>query len=351
MKTNNYLAVVLSFLSIATHAQTQNVALGKNAYSSSLENGNQYPVSNAVDGNGAGSQITSNGSCSSGNCTRWSSGFSDPQWMYIDLGGPYNITAVKLYWEVANAKEFAIQVSNNAIIWTDIQTITNNTSFSNSYTFSNVSGRYVRMYGTARNTVYGYSLWEFEVYGTAIILPVKLTGFSASAGRQGVALNWRAHLDKPTFFNVERSPDAIHFSTVGSLTLTPAGNSSTGYFLDAQLLGGKSYYRLAYREAGTGTLTYSGIVPVTAFANNGLSIYPNPVKGGNLYLNLPPTYIGPVELTVRSVAGNLISKQMVQAGNTTQLHTQLKTGLVPGLYWLDVVMQNQPAAHLKLIVE
>ena len=27
------------------------------------------------------------------------------------------------------------------------------------------SGRYVRMYGTARGTPYGYSLWELQVYG------------------------------------------------------------------------------------------------------------------------------------------------------------------------------------------
>jgi hypothetical protein len=28
-----------------------------------------------------------------------------------------------------------------------------------------VSGRYVRLLGTQRGTAYGYSLWEFEVYG------------------------------------------------------------------------------------------------------------------------------------------------------------------------------------------
>jgi beta-glucosidase len=28
------------------------------------------------------------------------------------------------------------------------------------------SGRYVRMYGTQRGTQYGYSLWEFQVYGS-----------------------------------------------------------------------------------------------------------------------------------------------------------------------------------------
>ncbi|MEC0128895.1 hypothetical protein [Paenibacillus pabuli] len=32
-------------------------------------------------------------------------------------------------------------------------------------TFNEVEARYVRMYGTVRATIYGYSLWEFEVYG------------------------------------------------------------------------------------------------------------------------------------------------------------------------------------------
>jgi hypothetical protein len=29
---------------------------------------------------------------------------------------------------------------------------------------SPASGRYVRMLGTQRATIYGYSLWEFEIY-------------------------------------------------------------------------------------------------------------------------------------------------------------------------------------------
>jgi hypothetical protein len=28
------------------------------------------------------------------------------------------------------------------------------------------TGRYIRMYGTARATQYGYSLWEFQVYAS-----------------------------------------------------------------------------------------------------------------------------------------------------------------------------------------
>ncbi|MFE3452616.1 hypothetical protein ACFXJ8_27200 [Nonomuraea sp. NPDC059194] len=31
------------------------------------------------------------------------------------------------------------------------------------------SGRHIRLYGTSRGTPYGYSLWEFEVYGTTVV--------------------------------------------------------------------------------------------------------------------------------------------------------------------------------------
>jgi hypothetical protein len=37
----------------------------------------------------------------------------------------------------------------------------------NDYTGLTGAGRYVRMYGTARTTGYGYSIYQMEVYGTA----------------------------------------------------------------------------------------------------------------------------------------------------------------------------------------
>ena len=91
--------------------------------------------------------------------------FSDPQSIYVDLGKRYNLCRVALHWEVALGQDFKIQVSDNAFDWTDIATITGNTSYDN-YIPIHASGRYVRMYGTKRGTVYGYSLWEFEVNGT-----------------------------------------------------------------------------------------------------------------------------------------------------------------------------------------
>jgi hypothetical protein len=125
------------------------ISQGKPATASSTENAGT-PASAAVDGNTG---------------TRWSSAFSDPQWIQVDLGATATIDQVTLVWEAAYARSFQIQVSTNGTSWTNIFTTTTGTGGTQTLAVSG-SGRYVRMNGTARATVYGYSLWEFQVYGT-----------------------------------------------------------------------------------------------------------------------------------------------------------------------------------------
>jgi hypothetical protein len=57
--------------------------------------------------------------------------------------------------------------SSSAGPWTTMKTITNNTSLENDHASIAGTGRYVRIYGTARGTVYGYSIYELEVYGSS----------------------------------------------------------------------------------------------------------------------------------------------------------------------------------------
>src|SRR6202042_658656 len=122
---------------------------GKTATASSVENAS-FPASAAVDGNTG---------------TRWSSAFSDPQWLEVDLGASASISQVVLQWETAYATAFQIQTSADGTNWTTIYATTTGTGGTQTLTVTG-TGRYVRMYGTARATPYGYSLWEFQVYGT-----------------------------------------------------------------------------------------------------------------------------------------------------------------------------------------
>src|SRR5208283_438648 len=100
--------------------------------------------------------------------TRWESAQGvDPQWIYVDLGSVCNISSVVLDWETAAGENYTINVSNDAVNWTTVQTVTSNTTAGiHTYANLNTTGRYVEMYGTTRDTGYGYSLWEFQVFGT-----------------------------------------------------------------------------------------------------------------------------------------------------------------------------------------
>jgi beta-glucosidase len=126
------------------------ISQGKPATASSAENAGTA-ASAAVDGNAG---------------TRWSSAFTDPQWIQVDLGGTAAVDQVELVWETAAARAFQIQVAAAAGgPWTTIYSTTTGAGGTQTLAVSG-SGRYVRMYGTARTTGYGYSLWEFRVFGT-----------------------------------------------------------------------------------------------------------------------------------------------------------------------------------------
>lgn len=92
----------------------------------------------------------------------------DPGWVYVDLGEIKTIDEVRLYWETAYGKSYRIQVTEDPSQegnWRDVYSTTTGQGGIETITFDEVQARYVRMYGTVRATIYGYSIWEFEVYG------------------------------------------------------------------------------------------------------------------------------------------------------------------------------------------
>jgi hypothetical protein len=161
----------------ATPAAQTLLSQGKPATASSVE-GAGFPASAAVDGNAG---------------TRWSSAFSDPQWLQVDLGATDTVSQVVLQWEAAYASAFQLQVSPDATTWTTIYSTTTGTGGTQTLTVAG-TGRFVRMLGTARATGYGYSLWEFQVYGSSsggsTWTPVWSDNFAGAAGSAPSPANW-----------------------------------------------------------------------------------------------------------------------------------------------------------------
>ncbi|GAA2582018.1 cellulase family glycosylhydrolase [Dactylosporangium fulvum] len=129
---------------------------GKPATASSVED-TTLTAGNAVDGNTG---------------TRWASTAGvDPQWLRVDLGAPSTITRVALNWEAAYATAYRVEVSADGSTWSSVHSTTTGNGGVDTITGLNATGRYVRVLGTARSTQWGYSLWEFDVYGTGPSVP------------------------------------------------------------------------------------------------------------------------------------------------------------------------------------
>nr|WP_237329436.1 discoidin domain-containing protein [Streptomyces sp. CBMAI 2042] len=142
-------ATLLAFVP-ATKAEAAPVLLsqGKPVTASSEENYGT-PATAAVDGNAN---------------TRWSSAASDPQWIRVDLGATTRLSQVVLDWEAAYGKGYRIELSTNGSTWSTAYQTTTGDGGTDTLDISG-EARYVRVYGTARGTGYGFSLWEFKVYG------------------------------------------------------------------------------------------------------------------------------------------------------------------------------------------
>jgi cysteine-rich repeat protein len=97
--------------------------------------------------------------------TRWSSQYSDNQWLQVNLGARKNVSSLVIDWEAAYANQFKIQLSDNGTDWALFGEYSKGNDGDDTITI-NKPAQYVRMQGVKRGTTYGYSVFEFAVYGS-----------------------------------------------------------------------------------------------------------------------------------------------------------------------------------------
>ncbi|MER7005964.1 discoidin domain-containing protein [Dactylosporangium sp. NPDC000555] len=162
-------AYIVTVVTRANAAETL-LSQGKPTTASSTENA-ASAASNATDGDAG---------------TRWSSAFSVPQWLQVDLGSQQSISRIALNWETAYATAYTIQTSNDATNWTNIYSTTTGAGGNVSLSVTG-NGRYVRLNATAKNTQYGVSLWEFQVFGGGGSTPGSCGTANAAQGKPATA--------------------------------------------------------------------------------------------------------------------------------------------------------------------
>jgi subtilisin family serine protease len=237
---------------------------------SSTETG--HPPTDATDGNAT--------------TTRWSSAYSDPQWIVFDLGTAKSIVSVVFDWESANAKNYLLEGSNDATFTTKttLATRTNMAAVNHRIdSIPNLTGsyRYYRMYGTARNGSWGYSIWEARFYSNGI--PVNYTLATSTVGRGGISLSPESGVYPAVYpagtvvtLNAVAGRDFgfSHWSgdatgTNNQITITM--NSNKNVTANFTLL----TYTITATAGANGTITPSGVSTVSPMANITYTIAPN----------------------------------------------------------------------------
>ena len=131
-----------------------NVVSGKTATASTSLG--SHVAANAIDGNQK---------------SRWETiaDAINPQWIQVDLGGTYKVDSFKVVWEIASAKEYQFQISMNGTDWQTVYDVKGGKEGETKEgSFAQTEAKYVRILCTTKATIYGYSIWELEVYGSEV---------------------------------------------------------------------------------------------------------------------------------------------------------------------------------------
>ena len=157
--------------------------------------------------------------------TRWAAKEADSEWIYVYVDKLATVNKVVLNWETAYAREYMIQVSNDALNWTTAYSEKAGSGGTDTITFANIVANYVKMQGVKRGTTFGYSLYEFEVYGIPLtsINPHERRGFPL---RSRVFKIFGENVELPVEYAGVRSVAYVH-DIIGKLLkrLTVEGRS------------------------------------------------------------------------------------------------------------------------------
>ncbi len=161
------------------------------------------------------------------------------------------------------------------------------------------------------------------------ITPVKFGGISASEANSLVKLNWNIETEINTnSYIIERATNGDNFSEVGTLK---ANHSANYVWMDNAANNGINYYRIKAID-NNGTYQYSTIIRINVGkVKGGLNVYPNPVKGCQVNVELSGISKGTYVVNIFNMNGSLahtttLSSEGTSLSKSVILPSNVKTG-------------------------
>lgn len=98
--------------------------------------------------------------------TRWSSSYTDNQWIAFDFGSPKVVSKIVIFWEAAYAMDYDILISSDNQDWKPLISLKDKDGGTDEIEFAPVKTQFVKILGLKRfNPDWGVSLWETLFFG------------------------------------------------------------------------------------------------------------------------------------------------------------------------------------------
>jgi hypothetical protein len=167
------------------------------------------------------------------------------------------------------------------------------------------------------------------------ITPVTFGGISASVASNLVKLNFNIETETNTnSYIIERSANGDAFIEVGTLKANHSVNYS---WMDNSPNIGNNFYRIKAVD-NNGTFQYSTVVRINiGKVKGGLNVYPNPVKGGQLNVELVGINKGEYKARIYNMNGTLVhTATILSEGTSLSKLVTLPSAITVGHYTLEV---------------
>jgi len=181
------------------------------------------------------------------------------------------------------------------------------------------------------------------VFSQATTLPVTLGTVKAYQKGSGVQVEWNtlteSNIEK---YEVEKSINGQQFTAVGSVASTGNSTSLKAYnWLDVTPNNGNNYYRIR-SISKTGNATYSEVVKVNLSKGaERVSVYPNPVQGDVIGLQLNNIEKGTYTISITNKLGQQVYSKIIEHPGGSASQTLQTPAMAQGIYQLQLKSERK----------
>ena len=172
----------------------------------------------------------------------------------------------------------------------------------------------------------------------AMVLPLGIENFTATATGGGVLLRWEAGLgpgNNGTFY-AEKSTDGIHFETFEDIAAVADGSFYS--LTDPNITAPKLYYRIKAVNAA-GVTMYSVVALVESGVAGKLQLFPDPAApNGAVTLLITPVTNTNARMSLIDMAGELLAARAVTLTTGSNTISWDLPGLTAGVYLVRIEM-------------